>query len=70
MSNNPPDVILELTLKQAEFIVINCDSNIKAALAIAMSPEYPEDTQVRAAELGRNFQELKELVLLGGTKIA
>jgi len=62
MSNNPPDVVLNLTFKQADFIVRNCDSNIKVALNIAMDPDTSEETQVRAASLGRDFQELKDLV--------
>lgn len=32
-TNNPPDVVLELTREEAEFLLRNCDSNITVGLA-------------------------------------
>lgn len=62
ISNNPPEITLNLTREQAEFIIRNCDSNIRIAVNIAMSDDYSEPAQVQASSLGRQFQELKELV--------
>jgi hypothetical protein len=33
-SNNPPDLIIEMDFKLAEFVIKNCDSNISFALGM------------------------------------
>lgn len=65
-SNKAPDIELGLTLDQAKFLMKNCNSNIKMAINIAMSTEYSEESQVKAADTGRSFQEIKTLLVAQG----
>jgi len=34
MSNNPPDVILDLTFEEAKFLVENCEANLNLSLQV------------------------------------
>lgn len=39
--NNPPDVVLELTRDEAQFLLRNCDTNIAFGLANLQTMERP-----------------------------
>lgn len=60
MSNNPPEVLVGLSLEQAEFIIKNCDANVQFALSRLMDVE--EDTARKMVEQMEQFKALKSLV--------
>lgn len=64
MSNNPPEVIVELTLEQAEFLVCNCDSNIGFGLG-AMESLQEEANLRKLVGLMEQFKAIKKAVQKG-----
>lgn len=57
ISNNPPEVVIYLTRKQAEFIIKNCDTNIAIGLAQLLS--VSQTTQEKLVGLIEEFKEIK-----------
>lgn len=52
-SNNPPDVVLELTHEQATFMLENCKANMRLAFAMVMAlaeEDVPIEEKRRRAE--------------------
>lgn len=74
-SNNPPDVILELTHEQASFLLDNCKSNLRLGLAMIMSFQHDPGTleQKRAkaekyVKLQDQFSDMMKLLRKAGAK--
>lgn len=60
-SNNPPDVVLELTHEQAQFLLSNCDQNIAVGLA-GMQMLRDRDSLVKLVSLTEKFKEIRNLL--------
>lgn len=60
MSNNPPFVSLELNQKQAEFLLLNCETNMRNALLILNA----RPSRKAAEELIGLLEQFKEIVAL------
>jgi hypothetical protein len=56
-SNNPPEVLISLTKEQAEFLKLNCETNIEFALG--MLQNVSEDA---ARKLIANLEQFKVIL--------
>jgi hypothetical protein len=65
-SNNPPDVILELTKQQAEFLLKNCNSNITMGLKLIDMPDVSRGTLERAVALMEEFKAIRAMLVTQG----
>lgn len=66
MSNNPPDVSLELTAEQAKFLLRNCDSNI--AFALGSLQTVGRDTAEKMVVVMEQFKEIRAKLIAQGIK--
>jgi translation initiation factor 2 alpha subunit (eIF-2alpha) len=74
-SNNPPDVILELTHEQATFMLENCHANRRLGLAMIMaigaekiSMEEKREKAKVYIELNDKFGDLMKLLRKAGAR--
>lgn len=58
-SNNPPDVVLELTKEQAKFLLENCDSNITLALGLMMEVRDRSSAEMLIS-MNEQFKTIRE----------
>jgi hypothetical protein len=65
--NNPPDVVLELTMEQAEFLLRNCDHNIGFALHILQNNSDRASAE-RTVALTEKFKEIRNKLRKQGVK--
>ena len=65
--NNPPDVVLELTTAQAQFLLRNCDSNIEFALKAMMQMES-QSAVAKLVELNEQFKDIRNLLKRAGVE--
>lgn len=56
--NNPP-VILELTREEAEFLLLNAETNMAQGLAILSGP-FSEDAKRKTVDLIEGFRPLRD----------
>lgn len=68
ISNNPPDVVLELTQKQAEFLLNNCDANIRLGLMMLQQGGTREQVE-KLVEMNESFKEIKKKLMNLGVKV-
>jgi len=75
LSNNPPDIVLNLTHEQASFVVENCDANTRMCLAMIMGIEdekIPLELKREKAEkivaMQKKFNEIRDLLFKAGAK--
>lgn len=75
MSNNPPDIILELSNRQATFMLENCDANIRLALAMIISiaddkisVKEKQQKAEKFIKLSDKFREIRLALLKAGEK--
>jgi len=66
ISNNPPAVVLELTEKQAKFLLSNCNSNIEMALRMLTQHGNNRAMSERVIALNEQFKELRAMLLKQG----
>ena len=63
MNNNPPYAVVELSKEQYDFILRNCDSNIRAGLSILTTTgKTSEPMEVKIVELIEQFKNIKKVV--------
>jgi hypothetical protein len=61
--NQAPDVVLELTRKQAEFLLRNCESNMGFALNILFAVQQgamSRETAEKTVALNEAFREIRD----------
>lgn len=63
-SNNPPDVELALTTKQAKFLLANADQNIIFALGAVQT--VSETGARKLVDIMEQFKEIRELLIKQG----
>ncbi len=61
-SNNPPDVVLNLTMTQAEFLRSNCESNMVFALNAMQNGDLPRSAVEKLVALNEQFKDIKRLL--------
>lgn len=61
-SNNPPDFVIELTKDQHAFLLDNCESNMKFALAAMSGGAMSRDGLVKLVELNEKFKAIRDLL--------
>lgn len=66
MSNNPPDVILELTSAQAAFLMGNCDSNIAFGLSAMQNSELSRASVEKLVALMEEFKGIRKALIKAG----
>lgn len=70
--NKAPDVTLELTERQAQFLLKNCNSNMAVALSalqgIVMQDIDSAHTARRLVAMLEQFKEIRELLTRQGVK--
>ena len=59
MSNNPPDVILELTQDEADFLLKNCESNMAFALSAMQALEDMKSLE-KLVDLNEKFKNIRD----------
>ena len=64
-SNNPPDVVLELTKDQAQFLLKNCDSNMKLALNLITQCSTQKEAEPYV-KLNEQFKSIRSLLVKQG----
>jgi hypothetical protein len=74
-TNNPPDVLLELTHEQATFMLENCLANNRMCLALIMSiadDDLTRDEKMKKAqkitEMQDKFREIMKLLRRAGAR--
>lgn len=66
MSNNAPDIVLELTNEQAAFLMENCDSNITFGLNAMMTGELERSSLEKLVELSEKFKGIRKALIKAG----
>lgn len=66
MSNNPPDVILELTMDEAKFLLENCNSNIGFALNAIQNGDLSRPTVEALVVKMEQFKAVRTKLLTSG----
>lgn len=61
-SNNPPDVVLNLTMAQAEFLRGNCESNMVFALNAMQNGDLSRSAVEKLVALNEQFKDIKRLL--------
>lgn len=71
-TNNPPEVIVEMSRELADFVIENCDTNIEFGLKAMMAIGTVDDGSNKTREsleklvtLNENFKALKNAVKKG-----
>ena len=59
-SNNPPEVVLKLTRKQAESLLEHCEANIKVALATLETHTISLQLEQKLEGLIEEFKALRK----------
>ncbi|UPT53329.1 hypothetical protein [Synechococcus phage Ssp-JY38] len=67
LSNNPPDVTLELTTREAEFLLANCNKNMGMGLQLLQNVG-DEQTALRVVEMLENFKGIREKLIAQNVK--
>lgn len=67
MSNNPPDVELQLTLEEAQFLLRNCESNIHFAL-MALEAIETRGNLEKTVDLMESFKNIRDKLKSQGVK--
>jgi len=73
MSNNPPDVILDLTAEEATFLLRNCQSNIQYGLQSLQAADIEGASNeffVRMRDLIEQFSNIRDKLRNSGAKDA
>lgn len=68
-TNNPPDVILELTMDEAKFLLENCNTNMEFGLRSMMAmPDANRETLEKLVNLNEKFKTIRNKLLRSGVK--
>jgi hypothetical protein len=70
MSNNPPDVALELTTDEARFLLDNCNSNIVFALNAIQQGELSRPSLEKLIALSEKFKGIRAKLIKAGVSDA
>lgn len=65
--NNPPAVVLELTKEEAEFLLDNCDTNIR--MSLGMLTKVSQSTGERLIKLIERFKSIRKKLRNQGVEI-
>ena len=63
MSNNPPEVVVKMDRKTAEFLLENCETNI--AFSLGTLQTVSRETAVKLVELIENFKATSVAIKAG-----
>ena len=68
LSNNAPDVSLELDAETAHFLLENCESNLTLALGLIMSPGMSRESAEKLVAMNDKFKIIRDKLKAQGVK--
>ena len=60
LSNNPPDVSLELDADTARFLLDNCETNLTLGLGLIMSPGISRENAEKLVAMNDKFKIIRD----------
>ena len=60
LSNNPPDVSLELDADTAKFLLKNCEDNLFMGLGLIMSPGISRENAEKLVAMNDKFKTIRD----------